>query len=136
MGASGGTEPTVFSGLFVFVFVHEEAKAIDIGSAESPGPTAWGSGTPGLPSRWILLPGISRNQYKLKKAWASKVVSLPPTQNQPECDLQHSPSQPEGLYLLAWEPFGQIWKGDQGLKHSRRCVTSKAQAWAYNLSPG
>lgn len=39
LGASGGIESAAFSGLFVFVFVHEEAKTTDIGRGESLVPT-------------------------------------------------------------------------------------------------
>lgn len=40
LGASGGIESAAFSGPFVFVFVHEEAKATGIGRGESPVSTA------------------------------------------------------------------------------------------------
>lgn len=61
---------------FLFVFVQDKAKAINTGRTESHVPTVQGSGTPGLslPSRRILLSGISRNQCQLKKVRASKTV--------------------------------------------------------------
>lgn len=61
---------------FLFMVVQDKAKAINTGRTESHVPSTQGSGTPGLrlPSRWILLSGISRNQCQLKKVEASKVV--------------------------------------------------------------
>lgn len=61
---------------FLFVFVQDKAKAINTGRTESHVPTAQGSGTPGLslPSRQILLSGISRSQCHTFFVWASKIV--------------------------------------------------------------
>lgn len=61
---------------FLFMVVQDKAKATNTGRTESHVPPAQGSGTPGLrlPSRWILLSGISRKQCQLKKVEASKVV--------------------------------------------------------------
>lgn len=109
--------PTVFSGSFAFVFALEEAKAVDLGRGESHGPTQLGAlrlQAQALQAGGFFFLGSQEAKYKFKKAQTGKAVSLLPTQNQPECDLQHSPLQPKGLYLLPWEPFGQIWKGGSG----------------------
>lgn len=101
---------TLLSSLaFLFAFVQEKAKAISIGRTESHVPTAWGPGTPGLglPSRWILLPGMSRNQCKPKKAWASKAVLLLP------CDLLHRGYHtPKDSTSLHRNPLVKYGKGD------------------------
>lgn len=81
MGASGGIASTVFSGSFAFAFAHEEAKAVDLGRAESRGPAQLGAlrlQAQALQAGGFFFLGSRETKYKFKKAWASKVPNPEP----------------------------------------------------------